>query len=113
MSYKQTTNLYFRMIDATPPAGDGSEQESARRRLERSRKTILLGWIISMIGIVTYCFVMSSGDQQADLPSALAAQGALGWVAIVVILVGVGSWFVGCVGFLNGAADSSTESGDR
>lgn len=111
MSSKQMSDSRFRTVDSASADDGGSEQELSRIRLERSRKTILLGWIISMIGIVTYCFVMSSGDQQADLPSALSAHGGLGWVAVVVILIGVGSWFVGCVGFLNGAADSGVESG--
>ena len=112
MSSKQMSDARFRTVAAASADAGDSAQEVSRMRLERSRKTILMGWIISMIGIVTYCFVMSSGDQQANLPSALSAHGGLGWVAVVVILIGVGAWFAGCVGFLNGAADSGAESGD-
>jgi len=77
-----------------------AEQEVSRGGVERSRKTILGGWIISMIGIVFFCLVMSNGNQQPDLYSIL--------VTLAVISVGVGVWFVGCVRFMHEAASSTT-----
>ncbi|WP_220634549.1 hypothetical protein [Georgfuchsia toluolica] len=76
-----------------------AEQEVSRAGVERSRKTILGGWIISMIGIVFFCLVMSNSNQQPDLYSILAT--------LVVISIGVGVWFVGCVRFMHEAANST------
>ena len=109
------TDLYApRSHTAAPTTGglDSSEQEISRRRLEQSRKTILTGWIISMIGIVLYCFVMSSGDQTADLSTALAARGAIGWAAVTIIFIGLGLWFAGYVGFMK-AADYLADDVDK
>lgn len=77
-----------------------AEQEVSRGGVERSRKTILGGWIISMIGIVFFCLVMSNGNQQPDPSSVLGA--------LVVISIGVVVWFVGCIRFMNEAASSTT-----
>ena len=66
-----------------------------------------------MIGIVTYCFVMLNGDQQIDLLGELSARVAIGWVSLVVILIGVGFWFVGCARFLDDADCSTAEGGDQ
>ncbi len=104
MNSNQLSDSRFNTIVSSSLISSSTEQELSRGGLERSRKTILYGWIISMIGIVIYCFVMSNGDQQPDLPSTLAA--------IIVILIGVGLWFTGCVRFLNDAAGSSTDPVD-
>lgn len=93
MNSNQLSDSSFNAIVSSSPVSSGAEQELSRGGLERSRKTILYGWIISMIGVVFYCFVMSNSDQQPDLPSVL--------IAITTILIGVGFWFAGCVRFLN------------
>lgn len=113
MNAKQLSDSSFNPIVSVASDASRTDQELSRRGLERSRKTILFGWIISMIGIVTYCFVISGGDQQADLPDALAARGAIGWAAVAVILIGVGLWFIGCVRFLNDADCSPAETANR
>lgn len=93
MNSNQVTDTSNSTIVAISGAASDTERQSVRSGLEKSRKTILYGWIISMIGIVFYCFVMSNSDQQPDLPSVL--------IAITIILIGVGFWFAGYVRFLN------------
>lgn len=113
MNLKQLSDSGFNIVVSPTPIVTMPEQEAARQRLERSRKTILWGWIISMIGIVLYCLVMSSGDQQADLPSALAARGGVGWLAFIVIIIGVGVWCTGCVGFVKESELATPDSDDK
>lgn len=112
MGYKQSLTSDFNTKVSNLSVKNGSGKKLLRRDLERGRKTILSGWIISMIGIVTYCFVMLNGDQQIDLLGELSARVAIGWVSLVFILMGVGFWFVGCVRFLDDA-DSSTAEADE
>ncbi len=100
MDSNQLADTSISAIIPSSLASSGSAQELSRGGLERSRRTILYGWIISMIGTVFYCFVMSNSDQQPDLPSVL--------IAITIILIGVGFWFAGCIRFLNGATGSTT-----
>lgn len=83
----------------SPLVSSGGEEKLSRESLERSRRTILYGWIISMIGVVSYCFLMPNGDQQTDLPVL---------IAIAIILIGVGFWFAGYIRFLNDANASTT-----
>lgn len=90
------------------PAQNGA-QNSTRARFGKSGSTLLLGWVVSMIGIVIYFFVMSSGDQQSDLLTALIASGPLGWSALLVILIGIGLWFTGCIGLLKEAEDAGRD----
>lgn len=93
---------YIAPVSAPPHAAAKSAL-----RAGRSGSTVLLGWLVSMIGIVLYFFVMSSGDQQADLLTALIAQGPLGWSSLLIILIGIGLWFVGCIGLLQEAEDAT------
>lgn len=95
-------------IGPVTPAQSGTEK-STRSRSGKSSTTLLLGWVVSMIGIVIYFFVMSSGDQQSDLLTALIASGPLGWSALLVILIGIGLWFTGCIGLLKEAEDAGRE----
>ncbi|MBI1891411.1 MAG: hypothetical protein HYS18_12245 [Burkholderiales bacterium] len=72
---------------------------------KQAGNTILWGLIISMVGIVIYFFVMSRGDQQADLLSALNANGAIGLGAVMIIFVGLGLWFAGSMEYLDALGD--------
>ncbi|MDD5248124.1 MAG: hypothetical protein PHY45_04010 [Rhodocyclaceae bacterium] len=88
-----------------PSAGaNGSGQHLRRSRLDRSRRTILYGWTISMSGIVTCCFLISNADQKPDLACVLAASG--------VIFIGVGLWLAGYVKFLRDAGASAADAAD-
>ncbi len=99
MNSKQLSDTSLKpIVSISLESRAAARQEAPRDGLERSRKTILSGWIISMIGIVSFCLVMSKSDQQPDLTSVLAA--------LAVILAGVGVWFAGCVKFLNEASSS-------
>ena len=104
MNSEQLSDTRFNPIASMSLDSSGAEQKVSQGGLERSRKTILGGWVVSMIGIVIYCFVMSNGDQQPDMSSVLAA--------VAVIFIGVGLWFVGCVRFMNDAANTTTETVD-
>lgn len=84
-------------------------QESSRQRAERSRKILLGGWITSLIGIMSYCYVMIGSDQHADLLTNLVEHGAVGWMTLLVVLIGIGLWFVGCVGVLSESGDTSSD----
>jgi hypothetical protein len=67
---------------------------------EWGRKAILAGWIITMIGIVGYCFVMMRAPQDTGLLEALFSQGILGWASAVLILGGVATWVAGNYAFV-------------
>lgn len=75
-------------------------QASTTRRLERSRTTILYGWLIAMIGIVCYCFAMLSNETSIDPYSSIFERGLMGWAALLLMLVGVCLWFMGSFTFL-------------
>lgn len=111
MNKNETYASHSDTVASSTPDSDGGEHQLSRARMERSRKTILCGWVISMIGIVIYCFVMSRGDQQADLPTALAARGGVGWAAVGIICIGLALWFAGYVGFMK-SADFLTDEAD-
>lgn len=105
MSYKQLISSSVHTILHSKPNAVQLTQNSCDG-LNKSRRTILFGWVVSMIGIVTYCFVMLS-DQQVDLAEALSANDSVGWMSALVILIGVGIWFKGLIKFLK-EVDCST-----
>ncbi len=103
MNSEQLPNASVNPIVSISLTSSSPAQEASHPSLERGRRTILGGWIISMIGVVFFCLVMSGSEHQPDISSVLAA--------LAVTAAGVGLWFVGCVSFLNEAA-SSTEPVD-
>jgi hypothetical protein len=105
MNFRQMTHSRFQ------PIGTGRPDRARAGVAEYGRKMILYGWIVSMIGIVTYCFVMLGGDQGADMMEALAARGAIGWASLAVIGVGVALWFAGCIRLVREADSKDGENG--
>jgi hypothetical protein len=77
------------------------------RRLISSRNAVLNGWIISMLGIVLYCFAMLSGGEPDDPFSSILERGWMGAGAIAFLLVGVLLWFYGAMTFL-GEVENNT-----
>lgn len=95
---------------------DQSEQlpSQSAERIESSRMAVLYGWLISMIGIVFYCFVMLDSDSSIDPYSTVLERGLLGWAAILFILVGVGLWLMGTVNYLKESEQSPEyDNGDN
>jgi hypothetical protein len=58
---------------------------------------ILLGWVITMIGIVGYIVTMSRAPENSDILDALASQGLFGWTSLLVLIAGVLVWVIGSV----------------
>lgn len=77
---------------------------------EWGRKAILSGWIITMAGVVGYCFAMLRAPQDSGLLQALFSQGFLGWASAVLLLGGVATWLVGNLSFFRAAVE---EPGDE
>ena len=82
-------------------AASRHQQRVAHRRTEWARKAILGGCIMTLIGMVTYCYGSFGGGPEADLPSSLFKNGALGWGAFLFMLGGVGVWLVGNIALLD------------
>jgi hypothetical protein len=72
---------------------------------ERGRCAILVGWIVTMLGIVGYVAAMGRAPQNADTIDALATQGLLGWGSLLVILAGVVLWVIGSIAMLHDIAE--------
>ena len=75
------------------------------------RKAILAGWIITMAGVVGYCFAMLRADQNTGLLEALFSQGFLGWASAVLLLGGVATWIAGNLAFFRDVVEEP--SGDE
>lgn len=73
------------------------DTESAR---EWGRKAILIGWIVTMLGIAGYVTVMIRAGEQTGIVEALFTQGPLGWASAAAMLTGIGVWLAGHVAFL-------------
>lgn len=79
---------------------------------EWGRKAILAGWIITMIGVVGYCFAMLRAPQDVGLLEALFTQGFLGWISAVLLLGGVATWIAGYLAFFRAAAEEPRDEPD-
>jgi hypothetical protein len=87
------------MINASAVLSD----RQTHQRTEWGRKAILSGCIMSLVGMVAYCYGTFGEGPQADLPSSLFANGVLGWFAFLLLLSGVGVWLVGNMAVLDEA----------
>jgi hypothetical protein len=88
-----------RARSAFSPVDDNKEKPLTVR--ERGRRTILVGWLVTMIGIVGYIVTMSRAGEGAEMLDALASQGLLGWGSLSVLLTGVIVWVIGSVAMLH------------
>lgn len=96
-------------IQSAPVAPVRQKQEP----LERSRKLLLNGWFISMLGIVTYCYAMWSSEPLADAFTSQSLRGVAAWVSIMLIVLGLWRWFSGYIGLLKAADEADhTENQD-
>jgi hypothetical protein len=67
---------------------------------EWGRKAILVGWIVTMLGIAGYVTVMIRAGEQSGILEALFTQGPLGWASAAAMVTGIGVWLAGHVAFL-------------
>ena len=96
------------------PASDaGIRTKTAEDGREWGRKAILAGWIISMAGVVGYCFAMIRAPQDKGLLEALFSQGFLGWISAVLLLGGVATWLAGNLAFFRTALDEPRDGGEE
>lgn len=96
---------------ARPSAKEAVEVKgNVARRLVSSRNAVLNGWIISMLGIVLYCFAMLSGGEPDDPFSSILDRGWMGTGAIAFLLVGVLLWFYGAMTYLGELEKNSPEA---
>lgn len=89
-------------IQSTPTA----PAREKKKRLEGSRKLLLNGWFISMLGIVTYCYAMWSSEPLADAFTSQSLRGVAAWASIVLIVLGLWRWFNGYIGLLKEADEA-------
>jgi hypothetical protein len=83
---------------AFSPIDENKEEPLTVR--ERGRCAILIGWVVTMIGIVGYIVAMSRAGEGAEMLDALASQGLLGWGSLSILLTGVIVWVIGSVSML-------------
>ncbi len=62
---------------------------------EKGGYEILAGWLITMAGIVGYIVAMNRAGASASMLDAFTSEGLLGWGSAVLLVCGVGVWFVG------------------
>ncbi len=72
----------------------------AARWLGSGRNAVLNGWLISMLGIVLYCFAMLGGSADVDPFSSILERGWMGAGAIALLVVGMLLWLYGAITFL-------------
>jgi hypothetical protein len=77
---------------------DGREKSATAG--ERGQRTILLGWLITMIGVVGYVVTMSRAPDNTDMIEALATEGFSGWASLSLVLAGVVVWVIGSISTL-------------
>ena len=80
---------------------------------EWGRKAILAGWIITMVGVVGYCFAMMRAPQDTGLLEALFTQGFLGWSSAVLLLGGVATWMAGNFAFVREVVELPNEEAEK
>lgn len=83
-------------------AAHSYHKEITQPRAEYGRKAILAGCVITMIGMVTYCYGTAGGGP-TDLASSLFDNGAIGWTSLLLMITGVGTWLAGNVALLSEA----------
>ncbi len=92
--------------DAVFDAAVESQKAIARIR-ERGRRWILSGWAITMVGVFFYCRLLFAMDADGDLPEILHRSGFPGWVALLLMVVGVALWLAGNLVYLKDALNSA------
>ena len=80
--------------------GENDRREKPAAAPETGRRTILLGWVITMTGVVGYVVTMSRAPENADMIEALSTQGLSGWASLLVLIAGVIVWVIGSVSTL-------------
>jgi hypothetical protein len=90
-----------------------THEEVIENGREWGRKAILAGWIITMAGVVGYCFAMLRAPQETGLLQALFTQGFLGWLSAVLLLGGVATWLAGNFAFFKTVLEEPSETGEE
>lgn len=85
-------------------SGAAQEAAQAETRGERGRRAILAGWLVTMLGIVTYIVAMSRAGEHASVTDAFSNTGLLGWGSAALLAVGIVVWFVGNLDCLDALA---------
>lgn len=85
---------------ASPLTFAGARVDEAAAKREWGRKAILAGWVVTMVGVVGYCFAMMRAGHQAGVLDALTTQGLLGWGSAALLVGGVALWLAGNLAFL-------------
>lgn len=86
-----------------------SEKPAAAR--ETGHRMILLGWVITMIGIVGYVVTMSRAPESSGVIDALSSQGLFGWASLLVLAAGVIVWVIGSVMMLTDVMETPNSDG--
>lgn len=94
------------------PAPETDKAHHGASRSELGRRAILLGWLVTMLGIVGYIVAMSRAGESAGILDALTGQGPLGWISGALMLGGVVVWFIGNLASLQALTDIPGESGE-
>lgn len=78
---------------------------------ESGRLAILLGWLVSMFGIVLYCLATLNGGTDHETPTLLDG-GWKGQMALLLLVMGVLLWLYGAVKSLWELEQQETQGGN-
>jgi hypothetical protein len=77
---------------------------------DHGRRAILLGWVLTLLGVAAYVAAMGRAGEGADMIDAITGQGLLGWASISLLAAGVATWLAGNIACMHEAADPRSES---
>lgn len=69
--------------------------QRASQTIRRGRGLVIVGWLVSMLGVVAYCLAMLDSSASIDSTSSLFQRGPMGIIALPLLIVGTACWFIG------------------
>ena len=98
----QSSNGPLELVRSAPLAEVDEKTPDVALR-DRGRRLILLGWVITMMGVALYCRAMFRAGPDTDLVEALSQNGIAGWGSVAFLALGIAVWGFGNVALLRDA----------
>ncbi len=103
-------------IDEPPSVATSPEEEAyarAEQRMQRGKRLVISGFIVAVLGIVTYCVASFSAGVNMELGAAfLENPWQLVGLPLGMIALGTLLWLVGSFVYLDAAMDSDPNGPD-
>lgn len=77
--------------------------------MRRGRGLVIVGWLISMLGVAAYCVAMLDSSAMIDSTSSLFQRGPMGIVALPLLITGTICWFIGAFKLLTELSRLNTQ----